>query len=90
MTNLPAALQYHYEQFAEAIVKIEEEIEFWSLQMDLAQDYGRLARCTEEIEEREADLQKIYEVAGMLGMSKDILDKIHTTTFKTHVKEALA
>jgi len=88
--KLPAALQFHYNQFAEAIIKLEEEIDFWHIQQDAAQDHGRFARCMEEIEEREADLQKIYEVAGMLGLSKDILESIHDITILEGKKEALA
>lgn len=89
--QLPAALEFHYKQFAEAIEKLEEEIEFWHIQQDAAQDIGRLQRCQEEIDDREKDLQKIYEVAGMLGMSKDILESVQMkTTFYYHDREALA
>ena len=66
-----------YKQFADLIEKIEDEIEFWHVQQDHASDIGRVIRCTEEIESCEAQLLKVYEVAGLLGLSKDVLENIH-------------
>lgn len=73
---LPAALHFMYAKFAAEILNIEESLEYWHAMSDTATDIGRINRCYEEISELEMQLRKLYEVAGMLGMSKDILDQV--------------
>jgi hypothetical protein len=89
--KLPAALHFHYSQFADLLMKLEDEAIFWQIQYDAACDHGRIARCLEEMEIREKEIEKVYEVAGMLGMSKDILENVHDEKLRVlDKKEALA
>jgi hypothetical protein len=79
-------LKFHYKQFADLIAKLEEESIFWQIQYDNAGDQGRILLCLEEMNVREKEIEKVYEVAGMLGLSKDILE----SSEKVDKKEALA